>query len=406
MASADLHRRWIDVELSLSQDEETMNIRTAKSQHGFTLLELMVASAIGLVLILAATSLFKMGMDATFTVTQRAETQQNMRAAVELITKDISLAGAGLPSGGIQLPTNAVSQFACNQTGTCYVPAHNYPNNATGGINYMYGIIPGFNNGVQNNAVIPSAPGQINSSITSIYCDYNFPLSNFTFTFAGATSVTVGVVNGAVQPNSILAPGGLNAGDLMLFVVSGAGNPVNGNTPVQTAAGVGEITTLPNANTITFNNGDPLNLNQTAGTNNLTAVAAASAAAGSQMTVCRLYAVTYFLQVPPAAGTVQTPRLMRQVNGLTAVPVADNIINLQITYDVIDSNLGTITANQVDPVGAGQSPSLIQKVNIWVIGSSVTQSGRRAQNMYLATSVSARDMSFCNSYSSSNTSCN
>ena len=74
-----------------------MNIRMAKSQHGFSLLELMVVSAIGLVLILAATSLFKMGMDATFTVTQRAETQQNMRAAVELMTKDISLAGAGLP---------------------------------------------------------------------------------------------------------------------------------------------------------------------------------------------------------------------------------------------------------------------------------------------------------------------
>src|SRR4030081_258505 len=216
MASPDLHRGWIDLELSLSLDEDTMNIRTAKSQQGFTLLELMVASAIGLVLILAATSLFKMGMDATFTVTQRAETQQNMRAAVELMTKDISLAGAGLPSGGLQLPTAAVSQFACNQTGTCYVPAHNYPNNSTGGINYMYGIIPGFNNGVQNNAVIPNAPGQINSSITTVHCDYNFPLANFTFTFPTPTSVNVVVVNAAVQPNSILAAGGLNTGDLML----------------------------------------------------------------------------------------------------------------------------------------------------------------------------------------------
>src|ERR1700738_2283324 len=238
-----------------------MNIRMVKSQHGFTLLELMVASAIGLVLILGATSLFKMGMDATFTVTQRAETQQNMRASVELMTQDISLAGAGLPSGGLQLPTSAVSQFACNQAGTCYVPAHNYPNNATGGINYMYGILPGFNNGVQNNAVSPRAPGQINSSITAIHCDYNFPLSNFTFAFASPTTVNVGVVNGAVQPNSILAAGGLNAGDLMLFVVSGAGNPVNGNTPVQTAAGVGEITTIPNGNTLSFTNGDLLNIN-------------------------------------------------------------------------------------------------------------------------------------------------
>src|SRR6202011_1180683 len=125
MASSDLHRRWIDLELSLSLDEETMNMQMAKSQHGFTLLELMAASAIGLVLMLGATSLFKMGMDATFTVTQRAETQQNMRPAVELISEDIGLAGAGLPSGGLQLPTSAVSQYACNQTGTCYVPAHN-----------------------------------------------------------------------------------------------------------------------------------------------------------------------------------------------------------------------------------------------------------------------------------------
>src|SRR5437879_2837399 len=220
-----------------------MSQRRSKTQRGFTLVELMVASFIGVLVIAVMSSLFKTGMDATFTITQRLETQQNMRAAIELMTKDISLAGAGLPSGGLQLPTNAASFFACNQTGTCYIPAHNYPNNGAGGINYMYGILPGFNNGVQAGAVIPNAPGQINSSITSIYCDYNFPLANFTFTFPNASSANVAVVNAATQPNSILAPGGLTAGDLLLFVVSGAGNPVNGNNPVKTAAGVGEITT-------------------------------------------------------------------------------------------------------------------------------------------------------------------
>jgi prepilin-type N-terminal cleavage/methylation domain-containing protein len=377
----------------------------ARSQRGFTLLELMIASAVGLIVIAAMTSLFKMGMDATFTVTQRAETQQNMRAAVELMTKDIGMAGAGLPSGGLQLPTNAASKFACNQTGTCYVPASNYPNNTAGGINYMYGILPGFNNGVQNNAVIVNAPGQINSSLTTIYCDYNFPLTNFTFTFtsAAATTANVAVVNAGVQPNNILAAGGLNAGDLLLFIVSGPGNPVNGNTPIQAAAGVGEITSIPNNTTVNFANGDPLNFNQAAGTNNLPQVA--GAAAGGQLTACRLQVVTYFLQVPPAGGTVQTPRLMRQVNGFDAVPVADNIINLQFTYDVIDSVLGTVTPNRTDPIAAGQSPSLIQKVNIWVMGQSLVQAGRKSQNMYLATSVSARDMSFCNSYSSSSTVC-
>jgi Tfp pilus assembly protein PilW len=116
-----------------------------------------------------------MGMNATFTVTQRAETQQNMRAAIELMTKDLSMAGAGLPSGGLQLASaGGNSKVACNQTGTCYVPADTYP---TG--NYMYGILPGFGNGVQNGTVITSAPAAVNDSITSIYCDYNFPLTNF-----------------------------------------------------------------------------------------------------------------------------------------------------------------------------------------------------------------------------------
>jgi len=96
---------------------------------------------------------------------------------------------------------------------------------------------------------------------------------------------------------------------------------------------------------------------------------------------------------------------MRQVNGLNAVPVADNIINLQFTYDVIDSVTGKVVANQQDPIGAAESPSLIQKVNIWIMGSSLGTGGKRSQSMYLATSVSARDMSFCNSYSSNGVAC-
>ena len=387
-------------------------MRTAKWQRGFSLLELMVASSIGLLAILAMTSLFKMGMDSTFTVTQRAETQQNMRSAIELMTKDISLAGAGLPSGGLQLVTGGVrSNFACNQTGTCYVPVNTYPNGAGGTPNYMYGILPGFNNGVQNGVAIPSAPGQVNSSITSIYCDYNFPLSNFSFAFPTTTSATVAVVNAGVQPNNILAPGGLNVGDLILFIVSTPGNGTGnvGTSSVQNAAVVAEVTGLPNNTSINFATADALNFNQTGAgnSNNLASVSAAIAAGGgkAQTTACRLNAVSYFLQVPPAGGTVQTPRLMRQVNGYNAVPVADNIINLQFSYDVIDFTTGFVNANMTDPLGGGQSPSLIQKVNIWIMGQSLVQAGRKSQNMYLATSVSARDMSFCNSYSSSATVC-
>jgi type IV pilus assembly protein PilW len=378
-----------------------MKIPIANSQRGFSLLELTVASSIGLIGILAMTSLFRQGMNATFTVTQRAETQQNMRAAIELMTKDLSMAGAGLPSGGLQLATaSGNSKVACNQTGTCYVAGDTYPNG-----NFMYGILPGFGNGVESGTIITSAPAAVNDSVTSIYCDYNFPLTNFTFTFPSTTQVNVSVVSAAVTPNNILAPGGLNVGDLMLFLVStpGNGKGSGGTSDAQTAAAVAEITGLPSNTQINFATGDPLNFNQT-GANSLAAVAAAYVA-GTTITVCRLNAVTYFLQVPPAGSTVQTVRLMRQVNGLNAVPVADNIINLQFSYDVINSTGGTMSANQSNPVASGLSPALIQKVNMWVMGQSVLSAGNKFQSMYLASSTSTGNMSFCNSYSANSTVC-
>jgi Tfp pilus assembly protein PilV len=380
---------------------KAIKMRIAKSIRGFSLLELMIASTLGIMVILAMTMLFRQGMNTTFMVTQRAETQQNLRASIELMTKDLSMAGAGLPSGGLQLATsNGATKVACNQTGTCYVPGAVYPNG-----NYMTGILPGFGNGVQNNAVIANAPAATNDSITSIYCDYNFPLSNFSFIFPSSTQATVGVVNPAASPNNILAPGGLNVGDLMLFTVTTPGNGTGsqGTSVAQTAVAVAEITGIPSNTQINFTLADALNFNQT-GANGIATVAAAYVP-GTTITVCRLNAVTYFLQVPPAGGTVQTPRLMRQVNGLNAVPVADNIINLQFSYDIINSAAGNMSANQSNPIAAGLSPALIQKVNIWVMGQGLLTEGNKAQSMYLASSVSARNMSFCNSYSASTTAC-
>src|ERR1700677_607553 len=386
-----------------------MQMRINKSPRGFSLLELMVASTIGLIAIVAMTSLFRTGMNATFTVTQRAETQQNMRSAIELMSKDISMAGAGLPSGGLQLATaGGNTKVACNQTGTCYVPSDTYP---TG--NFMYGILPGFGNGVQGGTTIPGASAATNDSVTSIYCDYNFPLTNFSFTFTSTTQATVGPATSITTglPTNIVAPGGLNVGDLMFFLVTtpgpGTAGSALGTSSAQTAAVVAEITGLPNNTTIDFASGDALNFNQT-GANSLAKTITTLGPAlggGNTVTACRLNAVTYFLQVPPTGGTNQTPRLMRQVNGLTAVPVADNILNLQFSYDVISSTGGLMNANLANPIAAGDSPALIQKVNIWIMGQSLTQGGTRSQSMYLASSVSAGNMSFCNFYSSNTTVC-
>jgi len=109
----------------------------------------------------------------------------------------------------------------------------------------------------------------------------------------------------------------------------------------------------------------------------------------------RLFVVTYYLTVP---GAGQTPRLMRQVNGLTPVPVADDIINLQFAYDTYNQISGTLDANQANPIGVGESPNNIQKINLVVMGQSIINNGNKSQNMYLATDISARNMAFRNSY--------
>jgi prepilin-type N-terminal cleavage/methylation domain-containing protein len=350
--------------------------------HGFTLLELMISMALGLIVLAAMTSLFKTGLNSTMLVTQRAETQQNMRAAIDLMVKDISMAGAGLPSGGIQLPSGAgatTSKYGCDQAGTCHVPVFTYPNG-----NYMYGIIPGFSNGVEGGAVIPAAPAPaVNDSITVVYVDYNFPLWEYNVTFVAGTNG--GQISLTPNPAFIPAPpainsaGGIQVGDLIML----------SNSSV-TGTAVGEVTGLT-ATTISFANLDPLNMNQSgAGANNINAITG-----GAATIAYRLFAVTYYLTVP---GAGQTPRLMRQVNGLSPVPVADDIINLQFAFDTYNSTTSFLDANQPNPLLAGESPNLIQKINIVVMGQSIINNGNKSQNMYLATSVSARNMAFRNRY--------
>ena len=358
-----------------------MNMANRKLERGFTLLELVVAVAVALIVMGAIASLFKTGMDSAMLVTQRAETQQNMRAAIDLMVKDISMAGAGLPSGGIQLPTGAGSSasfYACDQSGTCHVPGNTYPTN-----NYMYGILPGFSNGVEGNAVVPAAPPPaINDSITSIYADYNFPLWQYDVTFpvpgSGAAITLTPDATFVPPPPPINGAGAIKAGDLIML-----------SNPLGTA--VGEVTNVTPTE-IDFANLDPLNINQNgAASNNIAAIST-----GANTVAYRLLAVTYYLTVPATPG--QTPRLMRQINGLTPVAVADNIINLQFSYDLYNSTTSALDVNQSNPLGVGDSLNLLQKINIVVMGQSILNHGNKSQNLYLATSVSARNMAFRNRY--------
>jgi prepilin-type N-terminal cleavage/methylation domain-containing protein len=387
--------------------------------HGFTFIELMVSMALGLLIVGAAVKLFSQGVDATWVVSQRAEMQQDLRAVQNMLTKDISLAGAGLAGGqGISLPSGGLTPiYGCDQTGL----ASGCP--PRGGVKYpcaslvgaciptLYGLIPGFALGIT-----PPGSPTVSDLITVAYSDTIFALNCYTVTFtAPGNSVTLTAPANPPPASCILPPGlvfpqnvddaavGLLPGDLIFFQNTAKGpaiaevTKVTGNSPTWTVA---------------FANGDPLQMNQAGTANDLTQISGFTAAGGASTvgTVAnRIFVITYYLQVnpDPTGVTTGTPVLMRQVNGRTAVPAAENIINTQFTYDTYASD-GTLL-NQLPDGGEslGVSLNLIRKINIAHLTIRSQLDGSRSalfatngfQGYDVQTSISARNLSYQNRYS-------
>ncbi len=370
--------------------------RAHNSSRGFTLLELMISAGVGAVLLVAATQVFSRGVKAAWVTSQRAELQQDFRAAGNLLQRDISMAGAGalgqqgLSTSAVGLSNVIIPVYPCTGLTTC-----NYINGApvayptSAGTPYVYSIIPGPSLGITINAA--QGPTDI---LTVIYADANLALNCYT----GAMDATGTVVtfqlplvlpgtcvlpNGAAAPAPLTYtaagnPTGLQVGDMIMFGTKAVGVVT---TNVATCAPTGTNTACF---TVTFAAGDPGHINQpSAGPGNLKQFA--SAATPSAV---RLIAVTYYLDISPSDGV--TPRLMRLQSGQLPAPVAENVVYLKFSYDVY--NAGVVSANQAT-LPAGTNPGMITKVNI------VHMSMRSQQNTYngyqgldLQTSIAARNL--------------
>lgn len=388
--------------------------------HGFTFIELMVSMALGLLIVGAAVKLFSQGVDATWVVSQRAEMQQDLRAVQNMLTKDISLAGAGLAGGqGISLPSGGVTPiYGCDQTGL----ASGCPPN--GGVKYpcasivgaciptLYGLIPGYALGIK-----PPGSATVSDLITVAYSDTIFALNCYTVTFTTPGNIVTFTAPANPPPAScILPPGlafpqnidstavGLQPGDLLYFQ----------NTKLGPA--IAEVTGVAGAFpswVVTFANGDPLKINQVGAVNDLTQISGFNAGGGGASSVGtvanRIFVITYYLKVnpDPTGVTTGTPVLMRQVNGHTAVPAAENVVNTQYTYDTYAAD-GTLL-NQLPDGGEsiGVSLNLIRKINIAHLTVRSQLDGSRSalfstngfQGYDVQTSISARNLSYQNRYS-------
>ena len=408
-----------------------MSWKSANSRRGFTLIELLVALAIGTLVIGAAVKLFSQAMGATFVVSQRAEMQQDLRATSDLLLKDISLAGAGLPSAtGIALPQSATKPIygfapSCAAINNC-VPGGGiaYPCTSVGAVPCdptLFGLIPGFQMGIQP----PGSPSK-SDVITVIYTDTVFALPCYTINSITGTAMTVSFPVPAPVPipaSCILTPPlvapqpvatlpplapELVPGDLVLIQSTVAGN---------SATAIGEVTGAVSAGggnySIAFAAGDPLNLNQPgAASGDLVQLACGPVAPATPCpataTATRIFVISYYLWMMPDPLGVGpgTPTLMRQVNGQTPVPVQESVVNLQFTYDTYNVDGTLLNAVGDGGYSTGTSFNLIRKINLihlttrsQVAGASTgLMISKGYQTFDTQTSISARNLSYQNRY--------
>jgi prepilin-type N-terminal cleavage/methylation domain-containing protein len=397
------------------------------SSRGFTLIELMTALALGLLVTGAAVKLYSTGVDATWVISQRAEMQQDLRAAETMLLKDISLAGAGLTqiSGeSIPLPNSSGNPiYGCSAGPVC--PPNGsivYPS-ISGGPPTLYPLMPGYQKGI-------TPPGAVNPSdiITIVYSDTTLALNCYSGTANPITFNSTGnqltfeapanpPPSGCVLPAGLTYPqalnnsvNGLQPGDLIMVGPSANGSLI----------GVGEVTAISgpagaptpctgsptctggSSYVVTFANGDTLNINQAGATNDLTGTKTSTAG----VPVTRIYVITYYLKNWTDAAGSTTTILYRQVNGQPAVPLVDNIANMQFTYDSYNSDGTLLNASGDGGESGGTSPNLIRKVNIahltihgqlYGIKSSLMAT-QGFQSFDVQTSISARNMSYSNRY--------
>src|SRR6204780_3291184 len=357
-----------------------------KRENGFSLIELLVAMTIMIAVVAAATTAIIQAQHVSEAVALEANVQENLRAGMHFIVRDLTQAGEGVPAAGISIPNTAGGVSNVVRPGTpvasIFEDASVPPNTYT----TLPPVIPGNTLGSVVTTVNPATgavlAGGFNTDIVTILYADNTLVSSAGG--AAAPLLTAAPVTSAALPTcagGIAASGATVTLDAGCFTMPGSPTPIavgnlimfhniNG-TALEYVTGVaGQV--------ITFGPGDPAGLNATGlphGT------VANLAVAVTPTTITRVWMVTYYLDV---VTNPQKPQLVRQVNypnypaAAPANPpqaVAEVIENLEISYDIVNSQ---DAAGSYGAQGPGDAPTAIppdtpfafRAVNVYLGGRS------------------------------------
>jgi hypothetical protein len=359
-------------------------MRAHNSESGTTLLELLAATALGLVVIGTAMTTFKDALGMTSIATNLGDASQNLRGGTNLLVHDLTEAGRGIPTGGIPIPNGpgAAPLNRPSPPGLAYMFENQTATTLTA-------VVTGGSKG-------PMIDNRATDMVTLLTIDpildtaLNGALQVQPSTTAGAVpklDAVGGSFSVTANEQTWIAGDPANGrmpvkkGDLLMFI------DVNSNAAIQTVTRVDTTTVYFDAN-----GDDQFSFNQrNVGAGSITQIL------GQTLNVQRVIMYTYY--VDPGNGT---PRLMRQYNFASPQALAGVVEDLELTYDVVDGSVNPVakpdlplTLNLVT-----YSANQIRKANVHVGVRSEARSLRDNDFLrtHVSTVVSLRNLAFVDRY--------
>jgi type II secretory pathway pseudopilin PulG len=337
------------------------------TESGFTLAELLVGMTITLMVTGAALFVFTHALKATETTRLKLTMHDHVRVALDLMVRDFLQVGQGLPSGKVVLVPSGAGAAAISRPG---------PANAVltfpGGITEINAVTPGPNLG----PAIGGGPAT--DIVTVLYADSQFERPDGTAPNAVVAADGASMVVEAAMPVAgVQDP--IRVGDLIMFTFGSM-------SAMQIVTRLNE----PADQTVFFEAGDPMNLNQRGAAQGT--ILQLAPVAGQPFTVAwtRLRMITYYVdEVVP-----ERPRLMRRLNMTPARAVAFGVETLQFSFDLVDG-AGNPT-NVRNPMSANQ----IRKANL-ALGARSRERSTVTRDFFrtnVATQVSFRNLALVDRY--------
>lgn len=334
-----------------------------RSEVGFSLTEFLVSITLTLVILGVALTSFRDAYTLSESAGLLADVNENLRSGVAFLVRDLIQTGQGIPTGGVPIPNGAGAQAVRRPS-----PA---------GQTYTFSpsaVIPALTPGA---GLGPLVGGQPTDMVTVLYADITLPLNTAPLTFIAAdgSRATVDPSIPITSPDTAVRPG-----DLILFT-NALGNALQ------------EVTRTDGGQTMFFDAGDALNLNQPGASEGTLVQLQTAPGQYPPTTATRLVMVTYYLDVTDPT----SPRLVRQVGAGTPLAIALGIENFQLSYDLVDGVTNpTNVKTPVDP----NSPQEIRKANVFLTARSEMphRITRQFLRNSLSTQVSLRSLSFVDRY--------